>query len=192
MIESLESLDRDLVVYINGCHNSFFDEVMWFFSGPFIIIPIFIIILWSLFKKYSLRDVGFILLGFVIVIAIADLSSVYCFKEVFMRYRPSHHAELANQLHFYESEPGQFYRGGLYGFVSSHAANYFAVCITALSLIKIFWVRYFLCVVTLIILYSRAYLGVHYVSDLICGAILGYFVAQLVLHFIILKKIRTL
>ena len=191
MIESLESLDRDLVVYINGCHNSFFDEVMWFFSGSFIIIPIFIIILWSLFKKYSLRDVGFILLGFVLVIAIADLSSVYCFKEVFMRYRPSHHAELAHQLHFYESEPGQFYRGGLYGFVSSHAANYFAVCTTALSLIKDFWVRYFLSVVTLIILYSRVYLGVHYVSDLICGAILGYFVAQLVLHFIILKKIRT-
>ena len=191
MIESLESLDRDLVVYINGCHNSFFDEVMWFFSGPYIIIPIFLIILWSLYKKYSLRDVGFILLGFVIVITIADLSSVYCFKEVFMRYRPSHHAELIEKLHFYESKPDQFYRGGLYGFVSSHAANYFAVCITALALIKVFWVRYFLSVVTLIILYSRVYLGVHYVSDLICGAILGYFVAQLVLHFIILKKIRT-
>ena len=191
MIDSLESIDRNLVVYINGCHNSFFDEFMWFFSGPYIIIPIFIIILWSLLKIYSVRDVGFILFGFVLVIAIADLSSVYCFKEVFMRYRPSHHAQLIEKLHFYESEPGQFYRGGLYGFVSSHAANYFAVCTTALALIKVFWVRYFLCVVTIIIMYSRVYLGVHYVSDLICGAILGYFVAQLILHFIILKKIRA-
>ena len=75
MIDSLESMDRDLVLYINGCHNSFFDEVMWFFSGPFIIIPIFIIILWSLFKKYSLRDVGFILLGFVLVIAIVRVAA---------------------------------------------------------------------------------------------------------------------
>ena len=191
MIESLESLDRDLVVYINGCHNSFFDEVMWFFSGSYIIIPIFLIILWSLFKRYSVRDVGFILLGFVLVIAISDLSSVYCFKEVFMRYRPSHNAQLIEKLHFYESKPGQFYRGGLYGFVSSHAANYVAVCTMALGLIQVYWVRCFLIVVTFIILYSRVYLGVHYVSDLICGAILGYFVAQLVLHFIILKKIRT-
>ena len=67
---------------------------------------------------------GFILFGFILVIAIADISSVYCFKEVFMRYRPSHHAELAHQLHFYESEPGQFYRGGLYGFVS------FGLCVS--------------------------------------------------------------
>ena len=190
MIEFLESIDRDLVVYINGCHNSFFDEVMWFFSGPYIIIPLFLVIIWSLYAQYSLKQMGYILVGFILVIAIADLSSVYCFKEVFMRYRPSHHAELADQLHFYESEQGQFYRGGLYGFVSSHAANYFAVCVTALSLIKVSWVRYFLSVVTLIIIYSRVYLGVHYVSDLICGVILGYFVAQLVLHFIILKKIR--
>jgi len=191
MIDSLESLDRNLVVYINGCHNSFFDEVMWFFSGSYIIIPIFLIILWSLFKRYSVRDVGFILLGFVLVIAISDLSSVYCFKEVFMRYRPSHNAQLIEKLHFYESKPGQFYRGGLYGFVSSHAANYVAVCTMALGLIQVYWVRCFLIVVTFIILYSRVYLGVHYVSDLICGAILGYFVAQLVLHFIILKKIRA-
>ena len=191
MIDSLESLDRNLVVYINGCHNSFFDEVMWFFSGSYIIIPIFLTILWSLFKRYSVRDVGFILLGFVLVIAISDLSSVYCFKEVFMRYRPSHNAQLIEKLHFYESKPGQFYRGGLYGFVSSHAANYVAVCTMALGLIQVYWVRCFLIVVTFIILYSRVYHGVHYVSDLICGAILGYFVAQLVLHFIILKKIRT-
>ena len=190
MIEFLESIDRDLVVYINGCHNSFFDEVMWFFSGPYIIIPLFLVIIWSLYAQYSLKQMAYILVGFILVIAIADLSSVCCFKVVFMRYRPSHHAELADQLLFYESEPDQFYRGVLYGFVSSHAANYFAVYVTALSLIKVSWVRYFLSVVTLIIIYSRVYLGVHYVSDLICGVILGYFVAQLVLHFIILKKIR--
>ena len=190
MIDFLESVDHTLIQTINGFNSEFMDEFMWFFSGPFIVIPIVLLISWTLYKSYSLRESGWILFGIIITIALADLSSVYLFKEVFMRYRPSHHIELSQQLHFYQFDNGDFYQGGKYGFVSSHAANYFSLLVLVYGLIQQYWMKILLVLIVLIILYSRVYLGVHYVSDVICGAILGYLIAKLVLHFLILKQIK--
>ena len=190
MIESIESFDRALVLLINGAHSSLMDQIMWFFSGPFIIIPISLLILWSLYVSYNLKQVGIVLLGFVLAIVLSDLSSVYLFKELFMRYRPSHHFDLVGQLHFYKFDDGQYYQGGMYGFVSSHASNYFTVFSIAWGTLSKNWVKYTLLGITLIILYSRVYLGVPYLSDVICGAILGYIIAKLVLHFLILRQIK--
>ncbi|MDG2154238.1 MAG: phosphatase PAP2 family protein [Crocinitomicaceae bacterium] len=190
MIESIESFDRALVLFINGAHSSLMDQIMWFFSGPFIIIPISLLILWSLYVSYNLKQVGIVLLGFALAIVLSDLSSVYLFKEMFMRYRPSHHFDLVGQMHFHKFDSGQYYQGGMYGFVSSHASNYFTVFSIAWVILSKNWVKYTLLGITLIILYSRVYLGVHYVSDIICGAILGYIIAKLVLHFLILRQIK--
>ena len=190
MIDFLESVDHTLIQTINGFNSEFMDEFMWFFSGSFIVIPIVLLISWTLYKSYSLRESGWILFGIIITIALADLSSVYLFKEVFMRYRPSHHIELSQQLHFYQFDNGDVYIGGKYGFVSSHAANYFSLLVLVYGLIQQYWMKILLVLIVLIILYSRVYLGVHYVSDVICGAILGYLIAKLVLHFLILKQIK--
>jgi undecaprenyl-diphosphatase len=187
MIESLESLDRQLVLFINGLHNGVLDEIMWFFSGPFILIPLFIMVFWSLYKLYSPKQMIISFLAILLVVALADLSSVYLFKEVFMRYRPSHHTELIGRLHFYELSDNQYYRGGLYGFVSSHAANYFGILTVCWTLSKHKWIKRSVLTITCIILLSRVYLGVHYVSDIICGAILGALIAKIILHFLILK-----
>ena len=190
MIDFLESVDHSLIQTINGCNSESMDQFMWFFSGPFIVIPIVLLISWTMYKSYSLKQSGWILFGIIITIALADLSSVYLFKEVFMRYRPSHHIELSQQLHFYQFDNGDLYKGGKYGFVSSHAANYFALLVLVYGLIQKYWMKILLVLIILIILYSRVYLGVHYVSDVICGAILGYLIAKLVLHFLILKQIK--
>lgn len=190
MIESLESLDRQLVLLINGLHNGVLDEIMWFFSGPFILIPLFIMVFWSLYKSYSPKQMIISFLAILLIVALADLSSVYLFKEVFMRYRPSHHSELIDQLHFHELSDNQFYQGGLYGFVSSHAANYCGILTVCWTLLTHKWIKYTILVITCIILLSRVYLGVHYVSDIICGAILGILSAKIILHFLILKHMH--
>ena len=190
MIDFLESVDHSLIKTINGFNSEWMDQFMWFFSGPFIVIPIVLLISWTMYKSYSLKESGWILFGIIITIALADLSSVYLFKEIFMRFRPSHHIELSQQLHFYQFDNGDLYKGGKYGFVSSHAANYFALLVLVYGLIQKYWMKILLVLIILIILYSRVYLGVHYVSDVICGAILGYLIAKLVLHLLILNQIK--
>ena len=187
MIENLESLDRKLVLFINGMHSEFLDQVMWFFSSPFILIPLFIMTFWSLYKSYSPKQMIIAFLAILFVVTLADLSSVYMFKEVFRRYRPSHHAELVDRLHFYKLSANEYYRGGLYGFVSSHAANYCGILMVCWTLLRHKWIKISILVITCIILLSRIYLGVHYFSDIICGAILGVLIAKFVLHFLILK-----
>jgi undecaprenyl-diphosphatase len=66
--------------------------------------------------------------------------------------------------------------GGLYGFVSSHAANSFNVALLSLMFINKRW--YTICIIiwASIIGYSRIYLGVHYPGDVISGSLLGAFI----------------
>ena len=72
------------------------------------------------------------------------------------------------------------YRGGLYGFISSHAANAFGFA-TLMALImrdKLFgWTIFFWAALAA---YTRVYLGVHFISDIVPGAISGVFFGYLV------------
>lgn len=189
MIESLESFDRSIIIFFNGQHSSFLDQVMWFLSGPwlvFILLPF----LYFIFQSYTKVQITWILLSIVLTIVLTDQLSVHAFKEVFQRYRPSHNLLIMDQLHFHRYADGTFYQGGKYGFVSSHAANYFGVLTVIWHLISAKWVKYLLLTLVLLVLYSRMYLGVHYLSDLICGALLGYVLAIVVVHFLLLKKVK--
>ncbi|HRZ78075.1 MAG TPA: phosphatase PAP2 family protein, partial [Bacteroidales bacterium] len=63
--------------------------------------------------------------------------------------------------------------GGTYGFVSSHAANTFGMA-TFLSLVfRRPWLGAGLFFWAVLVSYSRAYLGVHYPLDLLCGGLMG-------------------
>ena len=189
MIESLESFDRSIIIFFNGQHSSLLDQVMWFLSGPwlvFILLPF----LYFIFQSYTKVQITWILLSIVLTIVLTDQLSVHAFKEIFQRYRPSHNLLIMDQLHFHRYTDGTFYQGGKYGFVSSHAANYFGVLTVIWHLISAKWVKYLLLTLVLLVLYSRMYLGVHYLSDLICGALLGYVLAIVVVHFLLLKKVK--
>ena len=72
------------------------------------------------------------------------------------------------------------YRGGLYGFVSSHAANLFGIA-TLISLVlrnRGSWLA--MMAWAAIVAYSRIYLGVHYPGDILGGTVIGIGVAFLV------------
>jgi undecaprenyl-diphosphatase len=124
------------------------------------------------------------LLGVGLVVALGDRISVELFKEVFLRYRPSHNFDLNGLVHHVDG-----YRGGKYGFVSSHATNFFGIATFVFLLIRkeylgwgiaiFFWAG--------LICYTRIYLGVHYPGDLfaggLLGAVIGWFVYRLFKKF---------
>ena len=167
MFETLESIDRQLLLLINDWNSPFFDSVMWFISGKLTWLPLYAVLLWLVIRKAG-RNWWIALIGIGLTVALADSISVHCFKNVVLRYRPTHNLELEGILHIVNG-----YHGGMYGFVSSHAANTFGVA-TFICLVlrhKAAWIG--LMAWAALVCYSRMYIGAHYPADIACGGLLG-------------------
>ena len=173
-MEWLEQIDRELFLWLNGFHSSFFDNVFWIISQKLFGLPFYIIGFIVLVKKYNWKKGLILTTGAVLAVVIADQASRHLFKEVFERWRPSHNNEIKELVHLVNN-----YRGGINSFVSSHAANMFAVAtfIGLASNKKVLWLGL---LVAAVIAYSRIYLGVHYPADIVCGGLLGTLVGWLI------------
>jgi len=128
-----------------------------------------------------------ILLSVGILITLSDQLSVHVFKNVFLRYRPTHNLNLEGLVHTVNE-----YYGGQYGFISSHAANTFALA-TFISLLLQKHYKYITVLLfawAAFISYSRIYLGVHYPADVAVGALFGTALALAVYKFYIYSMNR--
>ena len=186
MIEWLESIDQSIVISINSLHTPWLDEIMWIISGKLPWLPFYYGLLYYAYRQFGPLHCLYFVLTLIASIALADIVSSKIIKEVVERYRPSHHLILSTKLHFYQQKPGEFYKGGQYGFVSSHAANFFALAIFyGLGLREKFpHVIYVLLALACLVGFSRIYLGVHYISDIIGGAIIGAISGYLAWKFV--------
>jgi len=188
MIDFLEGIDTSLTLFVNSHHNSFFDDFMWVVSSKKVWIPFYILLLYLVFKNFSGKTFLLFIGGVLLTVAFSDLIASHFFKEFFLRYRPSHNLDLQSQLHLYTMPNGEIYRGGQYGFISSHASNFFGIATFSYLIFKTIYKRSFLLLYSIAILvaFSRVYLGVHYVSDVAVGALVGIFVAFLLFKFVFL------
>ena len=185
MNDILVEYDRALFLFLNGLNNSTLDFIMFWVSDSKIWTPFYLLLLYFLYKEFGFKGVLFASVMVVIAVALADQASVNLFKNVFMRYRPSHNLEIKDMVHIVNE-----YRGGMYGFVSSHAANSFVIATTVGKLLRNKNALLALWLWAALISYSRIYLGVHYPLDLICGGFLGISIALLIAS--IAKKLKLI
>jgi undecaprenyl-diphosphatase len=132
--------------------------------------PLFLGCLYMVFKEYNPKIAATSILFIALVIFLCDRLSVIAFKEVFRRYRPCHNLAISHLVYTLEG-----YCGGLYGFVSSHAANSFGLALFWGNMLKKEYRWLFILILgwASAVAYSRVYLGVHYPGDVIGGAFLG-------------------
>jgi undecaprenyl-diphosphatase len=180
-LETLNQRDANLFLLINGLHTSFFDGFMWAISAKLTWIPLYLSVLFVVIKNWK-KDAVWIILSLILCVVLADQISSGIIKNLVQRLRPSHTAELEGVIHLVRGS-----RCGLYGFVSSHAANAFGFALLSSLLLK--FKPYTLAIFFWAVLtaYSRIYLGVHYPFDVVGGAVVG--VCSALVCFLMLRKI---
>lgn len=173
MIENLNAIDQDLLLAINGLHCPYFDTFMWLMSRAWAYVLVALCFLYLSYRQ-GWKQMLLILVALALTIALADQISSGVIKPLVQRLRPTHNEEIGSLLHILNS-----YRGGLYGFVSSHAANSFGAAVLLALLFRNRGLTTALIVWASIVSYSRMYMGVHYPGDIICGAAVGALSAYL-------------
>jgi len=168
-MEFLQSIDKELFLFINGMHNAFFDPIMYWLSNTLFWVPMYLMIVFLIFRYYKMRGL-LMLLCVGIAIALCDQTASHLLKNLVQRLRPSQEPALAGLVHLSKAGPG-----GLFGFVSSHAAN---ACGLASFISLVFDNRFkllknWLIVWVVLVSYSRIYNGVHYPGDVIVGGLIG-------------------
>lgn len=184
MLEQLIELDRSIFLALNEFHSPFFDQVMIIFSArtPWIVLYLSIALYMFFTFKWEIPDgslkpkfrivrkplvFAFIALaGAILTFAFTDILSAHI-KDLAQRPRPAYDPVIGTFVRMLE------YKGGMYGFLSSHAANVFGLA-TFTSLIfkrKYYSITIFLWAT--MVSYSRIYVGKHFPTDVLCGAVLG-------------------
>ncbi len=160
--------DKQLLLAWNGSDSLFWDNLMTGITSTVAWIPVAIVLLYVIMKNNSPREMGLIVLFIALAILMADqFSSSFC-KPYFERFRPTHDPEIMYMVDIVNG-----YRGGRYGFISSHAANTFAVCVFLSLLIRNVWITFSTVLWAVLCSYSRIYLGVHYPGDIFFGMLWG-------------------
>lgn len=178
VLDSLLPLERDLFFALNGSNSLFLDNIMWTLSGRFVWIPLFLFIIFILFYKTPLKGAIIITVFFILVFVLSDQISSSLFKPLFERFRPTHHPDYMDLVDVVNG-----YRGGRFGFISGHATNAFGLAVflslvfkfRIVTLSTLFW--------AILNSYTRIYLGVHFISDILAGVLVGALLALILYAF---------
>ncbi|SFK85594.1 phosphatase PAP2 family protein [Proteiniphilum acetatigenes] len=173
-VEGLLPLERDLFFTMNGSDSLFLDSVMWTISGRFIWIPVFLFILFLFFYRVRRKEAILVTLFFILLFVATDQISSSFFKPFFERFRPTHHPDFRDMVDIMNG-----YRGGRYGFISGHATNSFGLAVFLSLVFRNRLVTLSTLLWAMINSYTRIYLGVHFISDILAGMIVGTLVAFL-------------
>ena len=176
-MSDLEQLDTSLFLWINRHHCEATDWVLWVASQGWSWIVVILLAFSLTTLRREPRRWWLVLAGIGLCFLLADRISVLCFKDVFCRLRPCQTIEGVRMF--------RTSCGGLYGFVSSHAANVFALAMFLSLRFRnkgrhgwMFTLLIFLWAI--VVCYSRPYPGKHYPGDVVCGAALGLCIGTVV------------
>ncbi len=166
MIEFLDHIDRAFFLFLNGFHNLFFDRLMFEATKSLFWIPLYLFFLFFVIRKYKWKSLVILLITALMILCSDQLSDLV--KETVHRLRPSQQPGLI--VHIVEA-----YKGGNYGFYSAHASNTFSVVVFLIILLERKYPYVYIPAIlwSLIMSYTRVYLGVHYPGDIIAGWVAG-------------------
>ena len=164
-MDLLRKWDIELFFFLNGSGREWIDPLMIWFSAKWFWIPLYALLLYLLFKKYNWR-VWIPIIFLVGLITLTDQFTSSFMKPFFERFRPCHDPLIQPLVRLVDK------CGGKYGFASSHAANTMGVAVFLQFIWSNQWTK-LLIIWSVVVGYSRIYLGVHYPGDVLVGFLVG-------------------
>lgn len=165
-MDVIKNLDQSLFLFLNDLHSAFWDKAVFLFSSREIWIPFYLLIVYFIIKTYK-KNAIYILLLIGLAIAVSDQFSVLI-KNLVERLRPANDPAIKDLVHVVNE-----YRGGAFGFFSSHASNTFTIATIASLLFKRRSFAVAIFTWAIVVSYTRIYLGLHYPGDILTGWIWG-------------------
>lgn len=175
-MEFLSNIDSKLFLFLNGLHKDWMDNVMIAITYMYVWLPLYLLLIYWMVKKFG-KQCWWVFLTLGVVVLCSDQLSAHVCKPLFQRLRPCYNDEFQDFIYLPIGVAG-----GKYGFVSSHAANSFAIAsfLTAALRKERGWIGIVLYLWAFLSSYSRIYIGFHYPGDIVCGALLGVLVGLII------------
>lgn len=175
---SITDIDRDLTLALNGSESMFWNNLMTVFTNTLSWSLLIAMLLYIFFRNNSPKDAIIILLTIAVMVLVMDRFCSGYVKPTVARWRPSCDPDI-----MYLVDVVNNYRSHKYGFFSGHASNTMCVAMFLSWLFRYRKLTIILFVWSSIASYTRIYLGVHYVGDILVGTIagllIGYFFYRL-------------
>lgn len=183
MLEKIINLDKQLLVFLNNLGSEKFDFLWLFLTKQANWIPLFILLLFLVYRKSGPKRTILIVVLVAILLTINN-NITELFKATFERLRPCNDPELKDIIR--NIKPSS-----TFSFFSGHASNTMAVFVFLYLTFRINY-KYFgwFILWPFVFAYSRIYLGLHFPIDIFCGYLCGIMMGFLTfkLHQLILNK----
>lgn len=167
-LTDLIKLDQQATLAINGSDSLFWDNVMYTVTNTFSWTLVIVTLFWVIFKNKKLKEALLVVLFMALLIAVADRLCSGWVKPTVARWRPTQDPQL-----MYLVDVVRGYRGGRFGFFSGHACNTMCMAVFISCLFRYWKLTLTLIFWSLTTTFTRLYLGVHYLGDVMVGWTVG-------------------
>lgn len=172
--DALTALESELLLQINSCNTPILDAFMYSISNPIVWIPLVAVLLYYLFAGKSWQSAVLLIFCIGLCLGVCHLLGNVLAKEYFARPRPTFTAGLSEHLHLVYG-----YTGRSFSFFSGHATNFFAAATVLACVVGRRTHALCLYLIVSVVAYSRMYQGVHFLSDVLVGIVVGVSIGAL-------------
>ncbi len=168
-------VDHKLFLWLNFDGGEWMDSLMLFCSGKATWAPLYLLLLWLVWRKAGWRNLLLFIVLAVLGVVLTDwVAGIFkhsgplkgLLPDFQPRQRPMYTPELEGLVHVIKW-------GGEFGTVSAHAATTCSVALLSAAVVRRRWLSILLALWVVLVCYSRIYLAYHFPLDILYGLLLG-------------------